>query len=892
MDTRLARILIRVAILAAATAAHLAAQDSARTQGELPGERVARSPSAGHAFFRVRPEDGEHVDAHDAAELDRRVSLTLIGVPLGAAIEAIAARAGLDVTYATESAPLGARVSMKADDVTVAAALAWVLGDAPLDVLVGDGGRLTLVSRASATDADSSGVISGSLVDQDTGEPVPYATVTLVGTDRSRFVDASGHFRLARLTPRRYALRARQIGYAPLDTTVDVGPAPAIATVTLRMHCAAVLLKLVRVIGRRPKGCVATGPPNPAADPELAALFLLVRENVDRYRLLLEEYPFQYVREERRDLLNGGRTRLLSLDTVAYDSRAQHQYRAGAVVYTEGKRRYMYLPTFADLGDTAFLAAHCFSMGVFQHSRRGSTFRLDFKPADRLHTPDVAGSVYLDAQRFVVRRAEFHLTRSQDAHPPVMDLSVTATFRDFVPLVPILDSVEGHQTVAVVGHDLAGIEREIPGDVQYVDENDHVVAATFERRFPGDQVEALRSVSVDSTLRLNGRVVGADGAPIRGARVRGFASLNIVATDDSGRFVYFGAPPADQILEVRHAGYRPRRILVSMRSAATEMQITLTRDSVLAAAAIPDSEADVVIPRAHSVFGSDASCKLPPARDTVQLPLYASLDGHRPPMASDTAWSRFIARTLVAIRRSFALPSDLPIPVFSAQPGQSDSASVDDPPRRRASVAPVFASAVVFEIDTLGSAASLRVAASSLSGPVDTSVLATVERAQANGALPALPRGWAVDGEAQLHLMVSSGTPPSDAVAGMIGVAAVPEWSLDRAATLDSVDRPVLNARKRCTEIMWDAPKPSHCLDALADDSATLARDTATFTGVIDTRGRVVPQSVRSLRDNTGWLTKRVVEVLPQYKFAPARIGSCAVSELTRLTFHLPLDQE
>ncbi len=276
----------------------------------------------------------------------------------------------------------------------------------------------------------------------------------------------------------------------------------------------------------------------------------------------------------------------------------------------------------------------------------------------------------------------------------------------------------------------------------------------------------------------------------------------------------------------------------------------------------------------------------------MQLPLYASLDGHRPAVASDTAWSRFIQRALVAIRRSFALPSDLVIPVFSARPAQSDSTRPDDPDHGRAFVAPVFSSVVAFDIDTLGSAASLRMATSSLSGPVDTSVLATVERAQANGALPALPRAWAVEGAAQLHLMVSSGVPPSDAAVGVIGFAAVPEWSLDRAATLDSVDPPVLSVQKRCTEIMWDAPRRSRCLEVLADDTATLAGDTATFTGVIDTHGRVVPQSVRSLRDNSAWLTTRVVEVLPQFKFAPARIGSCAVSELTRLTFHLPPDQE
>ena len=80
------------------------------------------------------------------------------------------------------------------------------------------------------------------------------------------------------------------------------------------------LLKLVRVIGHRPKGCVATGAPNPVAEPELATLFSQVRENIDRYRLLLDEYPFRLVREERHDLRNGASARMLGLDTVAYES--------------------------------------------------------------------------------------------------------------------------------------------------------------------------------------------------------------------------------------------------------------------------------------------------------------------------------------------------------------------------------------------------------------------------------------------------------------------------------------------------------------------------------------------------------------------------------------------
>ncbi len=890
---RFAWLLARVAFFAVATTAPLWAQDSSHAEGVASGVRGAKSPASGPEFFRVRPEDGEHIDARNVPELNRHISVTLIGVPLGAAIEAIAARAAIDVSYSAELAPMGARTSMKADDVTVAAALAWVLAAVPLDVLVSEDGRLTIVPRTSSADADSSGTIVGSLVDQDNGEPVPYATAALLGTEYSRFADASGHFRLVRLTPRRYVLRARQIGYAPLDTTLAV-TSGVVATVTLRMHRIPVLLKLVRVIGHRPRGCVATGAPNPVAEPELATLFSQVRENIDRYRLLLDEYPFRLVREERHDLRNGASARMLGLDTVAYESREHHRYHAGGVVFSEGdqrhRRRYMYLPTFEDLADTAFLATHCFSMGVFQRSRGGGVFRVDFQPADRLRTPDVAGSVYLDAQRLVVRRAEFRLTRSREASPPVMELSVTATFRDFVPFVPMLDSVEGRQTMPVYGHDVAGIVREIPGSVQYAIERDHIVSATFERRFPGDQGEVQASASVDSAIRLSGRVIGANDAPIPGARVRGFASLNIVASDDSGRFVYFGAPPADQILEIRHVGYRSRRILVSMRAPETDMQIALARDSSAAVVATPDGDGDAAIPRAHPVFDS-AACRAPPPRDTVQLILYARLDGQRPAAVTEAAWWSFVQRELSAIERSFVLPTDLPIPVFSAPAMQGAHARAGDPSQPRPTVVPSFSSAVAFDVDTVGSVANLRVTTSSLSGVGDTSVLAALERAQADGVLPPVPRAWAMYGPAHLHLLVSSVAPAGGGATRRVGVLAVPEWFLDRAATPDSSDGPVLIPPTPCTEIVWHSGSGLPCLDLSKVDTTASAGDTATFVGVVNTQGHLVVPSVHLLRDSVPGISKRSAEMLPHFTFAPARIGSCAVNEVSRFTVHLPPDQ-
>jgi hypothetical protein len=85
-------------VVAAALAAVVSA--ASRSDALLAQESNAGhgDTTAGHgpAFFSVRPSDGERVDACDAPALERRISLTLIGIPLGMAVQAIADRAGLE----------------------------------------------------------------------------------------------------------------------------------------------------------------------------------------------------------------------------------------------------------------------------------------------------------------------------------------------------------------------------------------------------------------------------------------------------------------------------------------------------------------------------------------------------------------------------------------------------------------------------------------------------------------------------------------------------------------------------------------------------------------------------------------------------------------------------
>jgi hypothetical protein len=459
---------------------------------------------------------------------------------------------------------------------------------------------------AQDVSADSSGVLTGTLTGVEDGEPIPYATVSLTGNGRASFADATGAFRLARLVPGTYALRARQIGYAPLDTAVVIDPALGETVVKLRLHRIALRLAAVGIHGRRSKGCVATGVPDSTVDRPLAAIFSQVRENVDRFRILLEQYPFTFSRAEEHLLRRDpGGDSTVAIDTVDYESRARRPYRIGGIIYIDfdavgRRRRFMYLPNFGDLADPAFLSAHCFTYGgteTLGGPDGTQVIRIDFRPANRISEPDVEGAVYLDAKRFVVRRAVFRMTRPQAANPPVLGLSVTTTFRELAPLVPVFDSVQSVQElpVAVNSSSANGLPGNSGGQTvrRSAIELDRLLAFTFEQRRPGDQsvpsspltgppVTAKPPATPAGTSGapatvLTGRVVDGSGSPVAGATVGLIGLRDTVITSDSGRFTLAGSP-GPRMLLARRLGFEAVRVPVTIvRDRSRDVTITLVR---------------------------------------------------------------------------------------------------------------------------------------------------------------------------------------------------------------------------------------------------------------------------------------------------------------------------
>src|SRR5439155_22292787 len=161
------------------------------------------------------------LDLKRSAVLRRPLSLAFDGATLKEALAEISRQAGLDLVYADEDLPIAMPVSLRADRITVAAALTDVLLDAGVDVVFTPDGRATLVKRPAGP-ALQLGSIAGTVTAVEAGTPLVRATVVVVGTRLSAETDATGRYSISAVPVGTHRVRARMLGYAPVDTNVVV----------------------------------------------------------------------------------------------------------------------------------------------------------------------------------------------------------------------------------------------------------------------------------------------------------------------------------------------------------------------------------------------------------------------------------------------------------------------------------------------------------------------------------------------------------------------------------------------------------------------------------------------------------------------------------------------
>lgn len=298
------------------------------------------------------------------------------------------------------------------------------------------------LSAQATADATQAATLRGTV--STTGQPMQYALVSIPALDRQQFANSQGKFYFSAVRPGTYRLIVRQLGYTAvtMDVTVAAGQDLDIAISLQR-----IVTKLASMQVLADWSCESPGRPTGASRPELQEVFEQLEQNAVRMRLMSTTYPFDVITERLRIVrYREGTESIEGRDTVRAPNQQAARYRPGEVVQTREIKtnkteKHLVLPTLLDFADSLFQANHCFLLRGIDETANGKEIRLDFKPYEKLKTPDVAGSVYLEADTYKLLRSDIEMTKIPKDLPSLARVTALTYFDDLVPGLPVTGEV-------------------------------------------------------------------------------------------------------------------------------------------------------------------------------------------------------------------------------------------------------------------------------------------------------------------------------------------------------------------------------------------------------------------------------------------------------------------
>ncbi len=287
--------------------------------------------------------------------------------------------------------------------------------------------------------------LRGTVVSAETGQALGFSIVTLHPNLGRQFTDGAGAFVFGETKPGRYLLSVRQIGYTPLDTQIVMG-ADTTTRVRIALRHLAIELPPVTIAAAR---CTRPGRPD-SSDAALLAVFDQLQENARRFELLANSYPFEYDLEiATREVNARGDTSGPQLRRLRLSSKENHPYAVGRVVEpawgpwgNPDSFVVIHSAELQDLGNPDFVASHCFLLAGRDTIGGDTLVRIDFEPAIRLGSADMAGAAYLDPMTYELRYTETLLTRPERSRlADVRAMRFRTRFHNIARGVPLQDSL-------------------------------------------------------------------------------------------------------------------------------------------------------------------------------------------------------------------------------------------------------------------------------------------------------------------------------------------------------------------------------------------------------------------------------------------------------------------
>jgi hypothetical protein len=346
--------------------------------------------------------------------------------------------------------------------------------------------RYVAVLLCVATPLMAQRVVSGVVRDSASGAPLPYAIVQ--GADGvERLSDGAGRFRLADVPNTGASVLVRRIGYTPRRVALADG-AVEITEIAVTLAALSLSLRAVEVRDNVPpeqRRCRTPGVPDRAQFPRLVAVLDQVRDNATQYTLAADDYPVDVLADRRMLYRNASRASMQQHDSTSYRLAARPQYTPGRIVreVPRGRGDYeLFLPALPDFADSSFLARHCWWEGGVDRWPTGDVVRIDFGLDDRIRQADVAGSVWLDADSYLIRSYELVLVRQPAALRGTREVRVVSCFRDVSKGLRVLDAVRSTTAYERV---------KAKEDWTSFDEERRLVRLEFLAAMPDDAVELL-----------------------------------------------------------------------------------------------------------------------------------------------------------------------------------------------------------------------------------------------------------------------------------------------------------------------------------------------------------------------------------------------------------------